>query len=233
MKKINNNNNTEHIKQVSTEGVLNFVNERYGCNQKRRTVPIQNLIRYHKPKQQAELIALIASHREGELHSKCPCGCKSAGTIQDFADNLYKAYLKYREGTPEAPYKNEEDAYIFMKSLFVSNSLKGNAMEDMYVKLINNYFNSEGMKYTCSIAPSMYDFKYAIDLIIVDSNNIEIGFIQVKPISYKNYNDSHPIVKMNISKNKLFNKPVVYVYYDKDLNITESIEKSINKISLK
>ena len=100
------NNSPIKTTQIKTQGVLNLINERYGCNQKRYTVSIQNLIRYHKPKQNAELIALIASHQEDGAHKDCKCGCKSQGTLETFTDRLYNSYLKYKELNPKTEYKN-------------------------------------------------------------------------------------------------------------------------------
>jgi hypothetical protein len=205
----------KHNRQVGTKGLLNKINEKYGTNQKRRTVPIQDLIKYHKPKQQAELIALIESHTKDGRLSNCACGCKSAGKIEDFADNLYDAYIKYSTTVVESvEYKDWEDCYIFMKHLFVINSLKGNLMENKVLKLIQDLIKQYNYNLTVELASSYSDFKYSIDLSVYDSKNEEVFGIQVKPLTYLNFHKDHTVVRQNVQKNKAYGKPVVYVYYD-------------------
>lgn len=219
--------------QVSTKGILNQINERYKCNSKRNTVPVMNLIRFHKPKQNAELTALIASHQVGHAHENCECGCKSNGTVETFADKLYDSYLDYCTKNEGVPYKNSEDALIFMKHLFVINALKGDKMENKYMNSFNDYFKEHSLNYKCITAPTLYDFKYSVDLLIEDVDGKEVGFIQVKPVSYKNFPRHHQVVQINIEKNKLLGEDVTYVYYDKNTKFTESIKDSVNKMNLK
>lgn len=206
--------------QVSTKGILNVVCEKYGCNRKNQSVAIQQLIRFHKPKQQAELTALIASHQVCHQHDGCQCGSVSKGTVETFATNLYNAYKRYvSEVDNNADYKNYEDCMIFMKHLFVINSLKGNMMEDVVVDWTNNKLkdiNKElGFNAKAELANELDDFRYAIDIVINDELGEMFG-IQVKPLSYKNFPDTHIVVTQNKDKNKLYGKPVVYVYYNEE-----------------
>lgn len=202
----------KHIKQDGTKGILNKINERYGCNQKRRTIPIQDLIKYHAPKQQAELVALIESHQDTGVHSNCACGCKSAGTLETFADRLYTSYVKYvAEVDNGAEYKDWEDCYTFMKHLFVVNSLKGNMMENEVLKYINQNIDK---RYKAELASTIYDFQFAVDIVIKTLDDVEVFGVQVKPNSYKNFPKTHDVVKQNITKNIKYGKEVVYVYYD-------------------
>ena len=226
------NNSPVKTTQIKTQGILNLINERYGCNQKRHTVSIQNLIRYHKPKQNAELIALIASHQEDGAHKDCKCKCRSKGTLETFTDRLYKSYLKYKELNPKTEYKNWEDCYIFMHYLFVEGSLVGDSMEKRYVREFNRYFMLTDQNYKCKTASQDYDFRYSIDLIITNDKNEEVAFYQVKPISYTHIPKKHPVVQQNLAKNKAFGKKVVYVYYDKKCNLTETIQDSFMKSGL-
>lgn len=220
-----------HIKQDGTKGVLNYVCEKYGCNQKRKTVAINNLIRYHKPVQQAELVALIASHAKGGKHENCECGCKSAGTIKDFADNLYVAFKDFRntaEGYVE--HKNWEDCYIFMKHLFVIGALRGNDMENSVTRDLNFFFNNNEHDIVklcrAEIASEVNDFKYSVDISIYDDNNVEIFGVQVKPVTYKNFKPSHRVVKHNLQKNRAYNRPVIYIYYDENNMIVDAASVS-------
>lgn len=210
----------KHNKQVGTKGILNVINERYGTNQKRRSVPIQDLIRYHKPTQQAELIALIEAHTSTGSLSKCKCGCKSAGKLEDFADNLYEAYGRYlKEVDNTIEYKDWDDCYIFMKNLFVINSLRGNDMENKVVKSLRKFielhYSDHHVKYRAELATEVHDFKFAVDISFFnDTTGEEIFGVQVKPLTYKNFPTTHTVVQQNLTKNKLYGKPVVYIYYD-------------------
>jgi len=226
----------KHKKQEGTKGVLNMINERYGCNQKRRTIPIQALIRFHAPKQQAELTALIESHQDGHIHANCPCGCKSAGTVKTFADRLFKAYNTFKEKVDNnVEYKDWEDCYTFMHSLFVSNSLRGNMVENDVLNNLQSLIKRLGYNFKAELASSVADFKYAIDLSIYDDNNNEIFAVQVKPLTYLNFAENHPVVKQNLDKNILYGKPVVYVYYDSNNIIQKQplIQKTLNQFKSK
>ncbi len=221
--------------QVSTKGILNVICERYGVNRKNQSVSIQQLIRYHKPKQQAELTALIASHQEGHQHENCACGSKSKGTVETFATNLYNAYKRYvSEIDNTVEYKNYEDCLIFIKHLFVINSIKGNMMEDVVVDWTNGklrQLNKElGLNCKAELANELMDFSYAVDVIVKDEIGEMFG-IQVKPVSYKNFHEEHIVVKQNKDKNKLYGKPVVYVYYNEEGFIVD-VQDSMKYISL-
>jgi len=219
-------------RQVGTKGILNHICEKYGVNQKRKTVAIQDLIRYHKPKQQAELIALIASHAEGGQHRNCDCGCKSAGTINDFADNLFAAYVRFTEECDaNAESKDWTDCYIFMKHLFVVGSLRGNDMENKMVRVVNlflnTYYNIHSELYVAKLATATHDFNYSVDISLFDTTTGDEMFgVQVKPLTYKNFKSSHHVVKQNLRKNEAYGKDVVYIYYDKNNNIVDAAEVS-------
>lgn len=211
--------------QVGTKGILNVINEKYGCNQKRRSVPINNLIRYHKPKQSAELIALIESHMLGGQHADCKCGCRSAGTLKDFADNLFDAYNKFIILNPNTEYKSWDDCYIFMKHLFVTASLSGSAMEYKVLRRVQDFLKLKLPEYnlTAAMASETHDFKYAVDISIYDASGKELFGIQVKPVSYANIPKDHSIVLQNVQKNKDYGLGVIYIYYTPKLDIIRTV----------
>ncbi len=201
----------EHVKQIGTEGVLNFICDRYSCNSRSKTVSIQNLIKYHNPKQQSELLLLIDLHQKGKQLESCGCGCKSNGTVATFAQNLFNAYNYHRnKHEPDIDYKDYDDCYTFMYYLFVSSSLRGNKMENVCLRYIDDWVKGY---FTIELANEKYDFNYAIDLVLKDLRGNEIAGIQVKPHTYKNFPKTHHIVNDNLVKNKAYGKPVVYMYY--------------------
>ena len=204
----------ETTKAASTGGILNVINERYKCNSKNNSVPVMQLIRYHSPKTNDHLVNLIASHTVNGKHNNCQCGCKSQGTIEDFGMNLYNANLKYFNsiGKPNEA-KSLEECELFMYTLFVTYSLKGNNME---AKALNDLKKMLPSDFTIEFGSEKYDFKYGVDLVIT-KDNMELCGVQVKPISYKNIPDSHDVKKANMKKNMLYGKPVYYIYYDIDL----------------
>src|SRR5574343_980109 len=175
-----------HNKQKGTEGILNKINERYGCNKKAKTIAVQQLIRFHKPKHAKELEALIDLHQEDKKLANCECGCKSKGTVESFAGNLYDAYLKYQaEVDNSVEYKDLNDCLVFMKHLFVFNSIKGNMMEEKVVKMLNEEFkNNDLYQVDFKMASELADFKHAIDISAVIDGE-EVFGVQVKPLSYK------------------------------------------------
>ena len=205
----------------TTSGTLNVINEKYGCSTKKNSVPVMQLIRHHNPQTNAHLAALIAAHTENGAYRNCECGCKSQGTVEDFGKNLYKANLHFFNslGKPNEA-KSLEECEVFMHTLFITNSLKGNNMETEALAVLKKLLPPE---FTVAIASSIYDFKYSVDLIITKDNG-ELCGVQVKPVSYKNIPDTHEVKQLNIKKNKLYGKPVFYIYYDKSsvfINTTE------------
>lgn len=214
-------------KQASTGGILNVISERYNCIRKNNSVPVMQLIRYHKPKTNDHLVNLIASHTEKGNHSQCECGCKSKGTLEDFGMNLYNANLKYFDsiGNPDGA-KSLEECELFMYTLFITNSLKGNNMESKALKLIQDKMESNCI---IELATEKYDFKYGVDLIC-KRDDIEICGIQVKPISYLHIPESHEVKFLTKHKNSLYGKPVHYIYYDTNLEFI-NVDEIVNLIN--
>ena len=195
-------------KQYSlTGGVLNVINEKYHCNSKNNSVAIMQLIRYHKPRQKDELVALIESHSAGKKHSNCTCGARSKGTIKDFGMNLYKANLDFFKNEPHKA-KTGEECEMFMYHLFITQSLKGELQEHRALSALALKMPTAIIE----IATEEQDFGMGVDLI-VKNNTKEVG-IQVKPVSYRDIPASHPVKQINIEKNKRFKKPVHYLYYN-------------------
>lgn len=206
-------------KLFSTGGILNRINELYKCNSKYRSVPVMSLIRSHNPKNNDELVFLISSHQKGHRHENCECKCKSAGTLKDFGKNLYDAQLDYfsKMGQAEKDKYNFNEPYslehceMFMYTLFISCSLKGDKSETRAV----NKLNASGELYhKVEIAPELLDFKYGVDIVAKDKHGKDVCGIQVKPESYMKLSENHPAVMVNLNKNKAWGKPVIYLYYN-------------------
>ena len=216
-----------HVKGT-TGGLLNKINEYLKCNAKKATVSVISLIGYHKPKTADELVALIKSHSAGHQHENCACGNKSQGSIETFAVNLYNKQLElFRRLEAEEMAFDYECCLSFMYTLFVTYSMKGKYIEDKVVKDLTNdikkYDNiCKGFK--AEKASEEKDFKYGVDIEVLDANgNIRMA-IQVKPESYLKYKNDSPVVSVNIEKNKSYEKKykneVFYLYYDVESKYT-------------
>ncbi len=190
--------------QKGTEGILNKVCRRYRCNAKNKTISIQNLIRTHKPKNQTQLKFLIESE-------------KGEGCIDKWSEHLYDCYLRFKHDNPNIPYKNLEDCKIFMNYLFVEGSIKGGKMEEIALDIFKKCKVVKDLNFSVMMGNEKDDFKHAIDLVVYDDINEVVMGIQVKPISYRNF-EKHvtSVHEVNVKKNKEFGKPVLYVYYNKE-----------------
>ena len=208
--------NNEPTTQVGSGGILNRICSNYGLNSKSNTISVQNLIRYHKPKNQQELRYLIATHEQSIC--TCKCGSKANGTIDDWAQKLHNAYLLYKmKSTKEIPYKNLGDCKIFMEYLFIKGSIKGGEMEDIALNIFKKapLIINGGFKVTKGTEED--DFKYSVDLIITDKGNNTLMGIQVKPESYMGIMKTNRQLHLsNLRKNERFGSPVVYIYYKED-----------------
>jgi hypothetical protein len=175
-----------------------------------------DLIRQHNPVNRDHLVALIASHQLGEKDESCKCGCRSAGTIEDFGANLYKANLDFFKDKPEQA-KTLQECTTFMYNLFVVQSLKGNLMEDKALSIL------KAQKYNVRNATDIEDFQMGVDIVIIEDNK-DICGIQVKPVSYGRLPHHSDVVQVNLKKNKKFGKEVIYMYYDLDNNFVNTDE---------
>lgn len=206
----------------TTGGLLNPINELHGVNSKKKSVPVIALIGAHQPKTNDELVALIESHTANGHHANCKCGVKSAGTIEDFAKNLYEAQLKEFAELNKAHLAFEyEDCFSFIYTLFINYSLQGKRVEDQVIKDLNASFKQYGMVgYKATKGSEEYDFKYGVDVLIEKEGKL-VKTLQVKPVSYLNFKENSPVVQSNTSKNKAFEKltgvEVTYLYYELDL----------------
>lgn len=214
--------------QKNTNGILNYINELYFCSSIKNSIAIQNLIRYHKPKQERELVALIESHGASGSMCSCPCGSKAKGKIEDFANNLYQSYLDFKNKSKDVPNKSFDDCFIFMRNLFITNSLRGDSME---IKAKNHLVSKISKEFTIEQSSQLEDFKFAIDLILKSKDGREIVGFQIKPISYLNYDQTHPIVITNINKNNMWHSKVFYLYYNKNLDFT-NIDSVLNDVDI-
>jgi hypothetical protein len=212
-----------HVKGT-TGGLLNKLNEYLNCNAKKATVSVISLIGYHKPKTADELVALIKSHSAGHQHENCACGNKSQGTIETFAMNLYNKQLGvFKKLEAEEMAFDYECCLSFMYTLFVTYSMKGKYIEDKVVKELTKdikKYDNFCKEFKAGKASEEKDFKYGVDVEILDKEgNIRVA-IQVKPESYKNFQSNSPVVATNISKNNAYESKyknkVFYLYYNVD-----------------
>lgn len=227
--------NTTTNKRFVTGGILNRINELYKCNSKHRSVPVMSLIRHHQPKTNAQLAMLIEVHQANREYANCPCGCRSAGTVKDFGKNLYDAQLDYFNKLSEseriANNFNEvftlEHCELFMYTLFITNSLRGNNMETKAQQELNR---TGKVYHKLECASEELDFKYAVDLIAVNKENKAVCGVQVKPATYQTLREDHEVKVVSRKKNAAWGMPVFYLYYSNDMQFT-NLEEVITKLN--
>lgn len=194
-----------------TGGELNHIAERYGVNRKSSSFSCTDFYSIHNPATIAEAIALIDDYKAGRrTHSKI----KVKRNIQEIAHNLYTKVQ--REGL-EAVYDFER-CFNFTVGLFILNSIKGKEMERRAVSELRLAIEREGLPFRVGMAPSSYDFKYSVDLLIIDdvekakTSNIVCG-IQVKPDTYKKVTVAG-VQEHNLRNNSKVNFKTHYIYYN-------------------
>ena len=199
------------------------------CNSANNTLKVVEMISKHKPKTAAEVVMLIKEHQKGGHYDNCgTCSARSKGTLEDFARNLYEKQKKFFASLElEEICFEYECCYRFMYALFVTNSLKGSAIEDNVVRTVNQDskkygFNKNNIK--AAKGSDVMDFKYGVDVVIMDGDSNIKYAIQVKPISYLSLTSDGPVVMSNKRRNAEFTKDfgveVFYLYYDKDSKYT-------------
>jgi len=230
-----------HVKgNLPTGGPLNFLNEAAQTNSRKNTVPIMLLVSTHKPKTPEELKELISNH----VNNDCSCGLKSAGTVEDFAKNLYNAQFvnwTYKNKYPDEKEYTLDERYSFMYSLFCIGPLRGLSSENDSKKLVKSILNKENILYKIEDATEEEDFNYAVDYkIFLYKNKISeipdkaIG-IQVKPQSFfKNKqalnvnNDKHKIYKYPV-KYHVYNNHNMRFIYDSTSEVIQSIKAIVKE----
>jgi MjaI restriction endonuclease len=214
--------------KYSTGGILNTINEKYKCNQTHKSVPVIKLYKAHSVKTLEQAEFFISSHQAGHEHGNCSCGIRSQGTVEMFGDNLYEAVKKYELEFGQNVNKTLEDCRNFMYGLFVVKSLTGFAMEELALKLLNV---TDTLYDVVVRATDEEDLKMGVDLKLQKEVNVLAG-IQVKPESYKFA--SIDVKNINAKKESLFEKPVIYLYYNSTKEFTnfDEVVNQLNSFSI-
>ena len=220
--------------RLPTGGELNRLNEAKRCNVRHRTVPVMDLVRYHRPSSPEALRKCIEEHHHQA--STCTlCNCRSVGTVEQFASTLYMAQFNAPAHTPKRRYTWDE-CYRFHYTLFCIAPLRGLAMEraaqeQIEVVLRQEHILLESTTHHWCVreATRHEDFDCAVDLVIervrvnnddeptenctdeAVSSTIALG-IQVKPESVLH---RKAVMKQNRTKQETFGAPVVFMVYDR------------------
>lgn len=200
-----------------TGGPLNELNGKMGISAPYKSVPVMKLIRTHKPKTRDELYELIKSHYIND----CSCGIKSQGTIEDFGKNLYESQKSY---WGEIKFTLQQ-CIQWEYDLFISQSLKGNQIENKAIK----YLNQNLTNYNFEGAEGYIDEELRVDILISKSEVIIAG-LQVKPLTFNLMRQG--VIDFNKSANLKWGKPVLYLFYNDNeefTNINEIVDE-INKL---
>ncbi len=195
-----------------TGGPLNELNGKMGISAPFKSVPVMKLIRAHNPKSKDELVELIKWHSE----NTCECGVESQGTVELFGKNLYDSQIRY---WGEIRYTMQE-CIQWEYDLFVIQSLKGGLIEKKAITELSKIISNN----TFEEAEGYLDEELRIDIVINKKNGIEVGGIQVKPLTFKMMRKE--VITFNIDANQKWGKPVYYLYYDSNeefVNIEELV----------
>ena len=113
--------NYRRQKKKNTRGPLGWLAIRRGLTKRKESVAVMDLVEYHLPKTPEEVEALIAAHQSGA----CGCGCRSTGTVLDFAQRLFSAQAS-AEFIARYPLDEftDSDCVYFMRDLFCVAPLK-------------------------------------------------------------------------------------------------------------
>lgn len=197
-----------------TGGELNLLNGNQGISAPYKSVPVMKLIREHKPKTKNELVELIEYH----FKNKCSCGIVSQGSVEDFGRNLYESQIRQW-----GKYKYSlEECKRWEYDLFITQSLKGNLIEDKAKKVISLQLPSLDV----IDASAELDSEYRIDLVVKKSGK-EVCGIQIKPHTF--YFMRQNVVTFNYVANTSWGKPVYYLIYDEREEFT-NLPEIVSKI---
>ena len=203
-----------------TGGELNLLNGKHGISAPNKSVPVMKLIKAHRPKSRDELYGLIQYHFE----TNCKCGIKSKGRIEDFGKSLYDAQL-----AEWGQYKYSlKECIQWEYDLFVTQSLKGNNIENKAYGILQKILNTVELK--AQIAEGFIDEELRVDLL-VSKNNKNICGIQVKPNTFKKMREG--VIFQNKKANKKWGKPVFYLFYNETeelINTNEIVTNILNLI---
>lgn len=190
---------------------LNDINEKYQCNTPAKTVKTTKIVQYHKPDSVAAMVQELERHTEARC-SECHERCNNRG-LEGWVDMLYQCLVEEQKlKNPRAMQFTRHDCHQFVRELYVLSPLQGHLKEKEAQRLLR------ACGYTFVHANPHDDITYAVDLV-----NSQCA-IQVKPISYLRMHRMK-VHRDNEEKNKQYGKPVVYLYYDRDVwvNLTEVI----------
>lgn len=199
--------------RLPTGGELNWLNEKYKCNARRNTVPVMDLVRHHRPTSPENLRTLIEAHYTVNVCAQC--GCKSAGTVEQFASQLFEAQYNEPEQRVNRRYTWDE-CYTFHYTLFCVAPLRGIAMERAVHGAVGTLLRHT-RAWCIREATQREDFDCAVDLVIertdADSDHRPRAVLglQVKPDSVLKRTS---VMAQNRRKHKTFGAPVLFIVYD-------------------
>ncbi|MDP3114067.1 MAG: MjaI family restriction endonuclease [Candidatus Cloacimonadaceae bacterium] len=140
------------------------------------------------------------------------------GSVEDFGRNLYESQIRQW-----GKYKYSlEECKRWEYDLFITQSLKGNLIEDKAKKVISLQLPSLDV----IDASAELDSEYRIDLV-VKKNGTEVCGIQIKPHTF--YFMRQNVVSFNYVANTSWGKPVYYLIYDEREEFT-NLPEIVSKI---
>ena len=192
-------------KRLATGGPLNELNELCGCNSRKHTVSVMELLEHHPTHDPGVLRRCIEDHS----FSDCACGVRSTGPVAKFALRLFEAQFcdaaaAWRAANRRYTYK---ECYDFHNTLFTVAPLRGRATEMTSRALLVAALGDD--RFTTRKATTREDFGCAVDYVVLHENRIVAG-VQVKPDSAMERPDT---LSLNRLKQKDFEAPVYFHVY--------------------
>ena len=186
---------------------MNGLNEQFRCNSRRKSVPVMDLVRAHRPADPEALRKLI------EAHHRRPCTlckCRSMGTVEHFASNLYMA--QFEHDALKLPRRfTWDECYRFQYTLFAVAPLRGRAMEMESMRLVREALGATTFR--VREATRHEDFDCGVDFVVEDRKTGKpVLGVQTKPESFLFRRD---LVEQNKAKQKNFPAAVVFHVYDR------------------
>ena len=200
-----------------------------------------DLVKYHSPSSPEQLRELIEHHH---THDCAHCGCKSAGTVEQFASRLYNAQFNEPRQSVQRRYTWDE-CYLFHYTLFCVAPLRGVAMEKAVQNAVAtaltavknkqapNHTNNNGRRtnvWTIREATQREDFDCAVDLVMEwtdhNSHTHTILGLQVKPQSVLK---RKRVMEQNRHKQRTFGAPVLFVVYNNHGKWTPTTEHVVEE----
>ena len=202
------------MQRIATGGPLNRLNEMFKCNHPKLTVPVMALLDHHRDLCAPDDVRVAIERHAGA--PACPCGLRSAGTVEMFAGRLFAA--QFQPGAQAWLSQHGRHTYQqcldFHMALFCEAPLRGRRFEELSREEMVRGLRAADPNgaWTSRRATKVEDAAMAVDYILVAEDGTQVG-VQVKPESVMSRPD---VIAMNQQKHRAFPGAVIWHVYGQD-----------------